>query len=225
MIELDNTGIKLFALTIYWSSIFAVLGVWIGAELATRLAIRKGYAPIHVWRGLLWVIPFALIFGRLWFILFPPASYVNNGLTAQWLLTHFFDVNQGGIAVWAGGLGFFGALIGGVLGLYVYTRRNQLPFLAWLDLATLTLPLAQAIGRIGNGIRQDLYGTVTDLPWGILINSEEQRVAPYTDLTRYPLTTTQFHPTFLYEALVLLIIFVVLCILHGRVRTGDTALL
>jgi phosphatidylglycerol---prolipoprotein diacylglyceryl transferase len=225
MIELDNTGIKLFALTIYWSSIFVVLGVWIAAEVAARLALRKGYAPMHVWRGLLWVIVLSLIFGRLWFVLFPPMSYINNGLNAQWLLSHFFDLNQGGIAIWAGGLGFFGALIGGILGLYLYTRRNHLPFLAWLDLAALVLPLAQAIARIGNGIRQDLYGAATDLPWGMWINQEEQRVAPYTDLNRYPLATTRFYPTFFYEILLLIGILIILWGAHRKLRTGDTALL
>jgi phosphatidylglycerol:prolipoprotein diacylglycerol transferase len=61
--------------------------------------------------------------------------------------------------------------------------------------------LAQAIGRWGNYFNQELYGPQTALPWGILITDANQRIAPYHDLTQYPLATTTFHPLFLYESL------------------------
>ncbi|MEP7287096.1 MAG: prolipoprotein diacylglyceryl transferase [Chloroflexota bacterium] len=229
MVSVDNTGITLLTLTLHWSALFAVLGVWIAAEVAARLATRDRQNPAHVWRGLVWVVLCGLIGGRLWFVLFPPDSVVDNGLTAVWLLSHFFDLNQGAVALWVGGLGLIGAMIGGVIGLLIYTRRRKLPFLYWLDLAAIVLPLAQAIGRLGNGANQDLYGPPTNLFWGMLVSDKAQRVGPYRDLTRYPLDTTRFHPVYFYEMILLAAIFVVLLTIFVRYRerfgAGDIVLL
>src|SRR5215831_12958436 len=111
MLSIDPQGIHLFAFTIHWYAILTVVGVWAGVEVASRLAIRVGRNPEYAWRGLLWVVIGALIGARAWFVLFPPTSYVDNGLTAGWLLTHFFDLNQGAIAVWDGGLSLIGAVV------------------------------------------------------------------------------------------------------------------
>jgi phosphatidylglycerol:prolipoprotein diacylglycerol transferase len=86
--------------------------------------------------------------------------------------------------------------------------------------------LSQAIGRWGNFINQELYGPPTKLPWGLIIDPEH-RIAPYNDLTRYPLDTL-FQPTFLYESLYCLLLFVALELirrkLKGRLLRGDIML-
>src|SRR5260221_14341544 len=122
MLSVDATGIHILALTVYWSAFFAVLGTWLAAEVAVRLAVRDGEHPLHVWRGLLWVIVCGLIGARLWFVLFPPESYTTNGLTTSWLLAHPFDLNLGVIALWSGGLGVIGGIAGGIVGLWIYAR-------------------------------------------------------------------------------------------------------
>jgi phosphatidylglycerol:prolipoprotein diacylglycerol transferase len=78
------------------------------------------------------------------------------------------------------------------------------------------LLIAQAIGRWGNFINQELYGPPTDAPWGILIDANN-RISPYGDLATYPLEM-RFHPTFLYESVLLLLGFIVLVWLNGRFR-------
>lgn len=225
---LDDKGIHIFALTLNWYGIIVVAAAWIAAEAARWLAKRDGRDPGQVWHGLVWMSIFGLIGARLWFVLFPPESVAASGRTAGWFLTHFFDLNQGILAAWSGGLGLFGGIIGGALGLAIYARRNKLSVLSWLDIAAIALALGQAIGRWANGATQDLYGPVTNLPWGMLVDYEAQRVAQYTDLVRYPLQTTRFHPLWLYESLWMVVVCAVLLIVFLRYRdrllTGDITL-
>jgi phosphatidylglycerol---prolipoprotein diacylglyceryl transferase len=232
MVNIDSNGVSIFSLTLHWSAIFTVVGGWVAAEIAAQIAawqLKQNPAyPVrllHIWRGLLWIVISGLIGARLWFVLFPPASYVAHGFTAGWILTHFFDLNQGAIALWAGGVGVFGALIGGALGLLFYLRLNHLPLLPYFDLAALVLPLAQAISRVGNGLRQDMYGSPIDAAWGMLISDASQRVAPYTDFTRFPLATTRFHPLYLYELIALTIIFIISLIIYYRQHGSGVTLL
>src|SRR5262245_8674295 len=129
---IDNAGIHIFAFTLNWYGIILVVSAGIAADVATWLAARDGREPEHVWRGMVWVSIFGLVGARLWFVLFPPDSVVANGRTTEWLLTHFFDINQGAIAVWTGGLGLIGGILGGTFGLVRYARRHKLPILPWL---------------------------------------------------------------------------------------------
>jgi prolipoprotein diacylglyceryl transferase len=95
-------------------------------------------------------------------------------------------------AVWEGGLGIPGGLVAGVLvGVWVAHRRG-LPIASPLDVVAPAIPVAQAIGRLGNWFNQELFGGPTALPWGLEIDPA-QRPAGYLD-------AAAFHPTFLYEA-------------------------
>jgi phosphatidylglycerol:prolipoprotein diacylglycerol transferase len=199
----------------------------VAATVAARLAKRDGKDPEHVWGGLTWAIIPGIIFARLWFVLFPPAT-LTAGCVANpapgavchntaWMLQNFFDLQNGAIAIWTGGLGIWGAVIGGFLGAYLYIRRNKLPLGEWMDIAAVVLPLGQAIGRWANYVNQELYGSVTNLPWGITIDSAH-RVAPYTSTIDFPVATTRFHPLFLYESLWNVLAFIVLLNLFLRQR-------
>ncbi|MCU0514118.1 MAG: prolipoprotein diacylglyceryl transferase [Anaerolineae bacterium] len=92
----------------------------------------------------------------------------------------------------------------------------------WLDIAAVALPLAQAIGRWANYVNQELYGSPTTLPWGIVID-REHRVGAFASMVEYP-ETTLFHPLFLYEALWSLLAFFVLLTLFQRGKLGNIAL-
>ena len=151
---------------IRYYGIIIVLAMLVAAWVAARLAKRDGRDPDHVWGALTWAIIPAIVLARLWFVLTPPISVVEQGMDTAWFFQHFFDLQNGAIAIWSGGLSIFGAVIGGLLGSYVYMRRNHLPIGAWLDIAGVALPVGQAIGRWANFVNQELYGTVTSLPWG-----------------------------------------------------------
>ncbi len=203
--------------------IIIVVAMLIAATVAARLAKRTGRDPDHIWGALTWAIIPAIVGARLWFVLFPPASLISQGMDSVWFFQNFFNLQSGAIAIWSGGLSIFGAVIGGFLGAYLYLRRNKQPLMPWLDIAAVALPLGQAIGRWANFVNQELYGTPTTLPWGLMIDSAK-RVDPYRSLVEFP-TTTLFHPLFLYESLWSILAFIVLLNLFQRYRnrflTGD----
>jgi phosphatidylglycerol:prolipoprotein diacylglycerol transferase len=139
------------------------------------------------------IMPWALLGGvlgaRIWHIILPPASMVNQGITTMFYLTHPIDA----ISIWKGGLGIPGAVIGGFIAVWLYCRSKQIPVGFWADAIAPGLALAQAIGRWGNLFNQELYGAPTDLPWKLFI-APNYRLPQFQDVAYY-------HPLFLYESL------------------------
>ncbi len=182
-------GIQIGSITIYYYGIIIMLGALAAAGLAAYEARRKGQSSDIVWDGLVWVLIGGILGARLWHIFTPPASMVEAGYTTMYYLTHPLDA----INIRAGGLGIPGAVIGGLLALFIFARRRKLDFAFWLDVAAPALALGQAIGRWGNFFNQELYGSPSTLPWAIQINPEN-RLPGYEDQATY-------HPLFLYESL------------------------
>jgi prolipoprotein diacylglyceryl transferase len=98
------------------------------------------------------------------------------------------------LAIWQGGLAFFGGLTGGTIAVILYVRWKGGDLPAMADAMAPALPLAQAIGRWGNYFNQELFGRPTDLPWALRVDPQ------IAERAGYPAGTT-FHPTFLYESL------------------------
>ncbi len=182
-------GIDIGPLTIRFYGIIIMLGVVAAGWLATKEAKRRGLDSDLVWDGIIWVIIGGIIGARLWHVFTPTPTDVAAGLTTKYYLTHPLDM----IAIWNGGLGVPGAVIGGGIALFILARRKNLDFLVWLDVVAPALALGQAIGRWGNFVNQELYGPPTDLPWGIPIDAVH-RLPGYQQFTH-------FHPLFLYESL------------------------
>lgn len=225
--SIDAFGIHLGPLYIRFYGLLIVGGLLLAASLAAWMARRDGRDPDHVWGGLTWALIPGIIGARLWFIFFPSIAMVERGFTPGWFLTHPFDLTNGPFAIWSGGLGIFGAVIGGLIGIALYGRRNHLSTLDWLDIGAVALPLGQAVGRWGNFVNQELYGDPTTLPWGITIDAA-YRIAPYQDMVAYP-PDTLFHPIFLYESLwnalsVVIMLFLWLY-LRDRFKRGDFLLI
>lgn len=210
-------GIEIGPLTIRFYGIILMLGALAAAFLAEREARRRGLNSELVWDGLIWVLIGGIIGARLWHIFTPPPSMVAQGITTRFYLTHPLDA----LAIWNGGLGIPGAVIGGVISLYFFTRRNNQSFATWADITAPALALGQAIGRWGNYVNQELYGAPTDLPWAIYIEPQ-YRLPGFQDVAYY-------HPAFLYESLWNLGNMALLLWLgrrHGdRLKTGDLFLI
>lgn len=160
------------------------LGVLVGAWVASKKDKR-------VWDALLWVVGGGIIGARLYHVI-DLWSYYQE---------HLSQIP----AVWHGGMGIYGGILGGILGLLIYVKKRKgatLLFWKLLDAGAVGLPLGQAIARWGNYFNQELYGLPTDLPWGIYIRPENRLLEV--------MEFKYFHPLFLYESIYCLIIFIII---------------
>ena len=207
-------GFALGPLYIRFYGIILMLGAVAGGWLATIEVKRRGKDPEMVWDLLVYLIIGGVIGARLWHIFTPPPSSIEQGFTTAFYLTHPLDA----IAIWKGGLGIPGTVLGGLVALYIYTRNNKgIGFLEWTDIAAPSLALGQAIGRWGNFFNQELYGAPTNLPWKIYIDPAH-RLAGFESVSYY-------HPLFAYESLLnlanMLLLLWVLRQYVGRLKRGD----
>lgn len=206
-------GFNIGPLFIHFYGIILMLGAVAAAFLAEFEARRRKVNSELVWDGLIWVLIGGILGARIWHILTPPQSSVAQGITTAYYLTHPLDM----LNIRAGGLGIPGAIIGGAIALYFFTRRSKLSFALWTDIATPAVALGQAIGRWGNFVNQEVYGKPTDLPWAITIEPL-YRLPEYVDVAKY-------HPLFLYESLWNFMNMAVLLWLArrftDRLKTGD----
>jgi len=171
----------------------------LGSYLATVPGVEKKWLedapwrvwnPDHVWNGIIWALIFAVIGARLYHVLTPSPSMEAYGIYSP--LDYFRHPTQL-LNLRAGGLGIYGGIAGGALGLYIYTRRARIPMLPVADLAVVGLALGQSIGRWGNFFNQELYGRPTEVPWAVHIDPNF-RLPAYADVST-------FHPAFLYESI------------------------
>ncbi|MBE7323194.1 prolipoprotein diacylglyceryl transferase [Nocardioides sp. Y6] len=156
-----------------------VVAVWMGE----RRWVARGGTPGDVQDLALWAVPFGLVGGRLYHVVTDHHLYFGEG---QDPITALY--------VWRGGLGIWGAVALGALGVVIGARLKGITVLPFLDALAPGVLLAQGIGRWGNWFNQELYGAPTDLPWGLEIDDDHR---PY----EFVGADVAFHPTFLYESL------------------------
>ena len=192
----DPIAFQIGPLTIYWYGLLIATGALVGAYLASLEARRRGLNPDHVWNGLVVCLILGLIGARLYHVISSPAGGAQGWSYYRENPLDIIRFWQDGRLVGISGLGIYGAIVGGLLGLYLYTRFAGLKFLQWADIGAPGLAMGQAIGRWGNYFNQELYGNPTNLPWGIPID-QAHRLPQFRDLP----PDARFHPTFLYESL------------------------
>jgi phosphatidylglycerol:prolipoprotein diacylglycerol transferase len=206
--------------------IIIVTAALIGGFIATREARRLGENTERIWDALIFIVIAGIIGARLYHVFSTPAGCNENVPFCgwPWYRTHPLDAV---IGITQGGLGIFGAIVGGLIVVLIYVRHYKLSLARYLDIAAPALLIAQAIGRWGNFFNQELYGPPTTLPWGLAID-QYHRYGDFADLTRYPLDTTFFHPLFLYESVINTIGFIVLVLLARKWKAkqeGDLILI
>jgi phosphatidylglycerol---prolipoprotein diacylglyceryl transferase len=185
-LSFETYSINIGPLQIHYYALILITGMIAAAWLTARRAKAQGLDPEHVWNGLIWAIIPGLIGARIYHILTPSPS---SGLSLQYYLNNPLQM----LDLRNGGLGIFGGLIGGGIGVYLYARRHKQPLLKWFDLIVPGVALAQAIGRWGNFVNHELYGAPTTLPWATYI-PPNKRLPGFTQYET-------FHPLFLYESL------------------------
>ncbi len=207
-------GFAVGPLYIRFYVIILMLGAVAGGWLASREMKRRGYDPELVWDLLVYLIIGGVIGARLWHIFTPPPSSIAQGFTTQYYLTHPLDA----LAIWKGGLGIPGTIMGGLVALYLFARKNNaVSFVEWTDIAAPSLALGQAIGRWGNFFNQELYGAPTNLPWKIYIDPAH-RLAGFENVSYY-------HPLFAYESILnlanMLLLLWITRQFASRLKRGD----
>ena len=199
-------GIGPFALS--YHGLLIALGIAVGSWLAGWGLARKGYDGALALGSLFLVVPLGLVGARLYHVLTEYHRYTRNPFPKV-------------LEVWEGGLGIYGAVAGGFLGLLLFSWYRGITPLALADAAAPGLVLGQAIGRWGNYFNQELFGRPSDLPWAIGI-APENRPTEFAD-------ATSFHPTFLYESLWnVLVCLALLWVAHRfseRLKGGDVFVL
>lgn len=191
-------AVSLFGFGIHWYGILYIVAFLVAFFLLPRLQAERRLAlSREEWSNVLTLgILGVLLGGRLGFVLlYHPLYYAAHPLEV--------------LAVWKGGMSSHGGFLGVGIAFLWASRRYQIPLLALLDLAVIPAAIGLALGRVGNFINLELYGTVTNLPWGIAI--------PGVEGLR--------HPTQLYAVAKDLLI-ALLCLWHLRstrsLRPGGT---
>ena len=175
----DPFVFKLGGLQPRWYGVLLAVGVLVAGWLARREFRRRGIDPELAYSIAVWGVPLGLIGARLYHVITDWGAFSNG---------HWEDT----VKIWHGGLGIWGAVLGGMLGVWIGCRRTHLPFWTVADCIAPGLILAQAIGRWGNYFNQELYGKPSSLPWAVKIDPAH-RYAPYQ-------SNSTFEPMFLYES-------------------------
>ena len=160
---IDPVLFEVGPLVIRWYALAYIGGFIFGWWLAKRLVATDrfwagGQAPFQpavIDDAIVWAALCGILGGRLAFV------FVYN--------LDYYLANPGSIiAVWEGGMAFHGGIVGAVVGLLIFARRNSLPLLPLIDLAAIVAPIGIALGRLANFIKPELWGRVTDVPWAIV---------------------------------------------------------
>ena len=178
-----------------------IVGIFAAIIIGNRRYVARGGQAGVIADCALWAVPFGIVGGRIYHVLTSWGTYFGPG-----------GDPARAIKVWEGGLGIWGAVLFGSVGVWIGARRKGLILPPIADAVAPGLAVAQAIGRWGNWFNQELFGRPTTLPWGLEIDAEF-RPNGYTDFAT-------FHPTFLYECLWCLAAAVVVVWADRRFRLG-----
>jgi phosphatidylglycerol:prolipoprotein diacylglycerol transferase len=179
-------------------------GILISFSILLCILVAKSLTPKSdeesLWGISLWAIIGGIIGARIYHVLSSLPYYIQNPLNI--------------FSLWNGGLGIWGAIAGGCIGVLIYLRNNKENILSWLDILSVILPLGQAIGRWGNFFNNEIFGTPTNLPWGLYV--------PLNNRPKEYLPFTKFHPLFLYESALNFILFITLYLLYKKHKDNVT---
>jgi len=197
-ITVNRVAFRLFGMDVYWYGILISFAVVLGLFLAYRNAARFGVKPDYVLDTVIAVVPLMIVFARLYYVVFALDEFQGN-----WL--NIFNLRTGG-------LGFYGGVIGGILAVVLVSKFRRVPLARMIDLLVVYLPLGQAIGRWGNFFNQEAFGSNTSLPWGMISEGTTKYLAAVGGFD----PSMPVHPTFLYEFIANMLIFVLLCIVRAK---------
>lgn len=193
---IDPVALSLGPVAIRWYSLAYIVGMVLGCLYCQRLAARRGGPPSSedFIDFLPWAMLAVVLGGRLGYVLFYGLEYY---------LTKPVEI----LMIWQGGMSFHGGLVGVLLSVVLFARARKIPLLVFGDLIACATPIGLLLGRIANFINGELFGRVTEQPWGVIFPAGGDQPR---------------HPSQLYEAFLEgLVLFVVLAVIaHMQFRRG-----
>lgn len=195
--SLNRIFIQLGPISIYWYGVIIATGAALGLYLATKEAERRGLNKDLLIDLIIYAIPIAIIFARIYYVVFEWENYVN----APWWKV---------FAVWEGGIAIHGALIGSVLTAIIFSHIKKVSFWQIADIMAPGLILGQAIGRWGNFMNQEAHGgPIAESTY----NSFHQYLPDFI-MNNMCIDGVMYHPTFLYESFWNILVLILLLVLR-----------
>lgn len=193
-IGIDPVAFTIGGLKIHWYGIMIAIGLYAGIQVALRDCPRRGITRDQLLNTALVAAVLGILGGRLYYV-------VQNNPAFFW--HHPSQI----LAVWQGGMAYYGAIFGGALALIISAWRWHIPIWSLLDVGALGMAIGQVFGRVGNIINGDIVGYKTN-GWGV----------EYTNPNTFGPLNTPVQPANLYELLIALGIFVLLWSLRKRIH-------
>ncbi|MDQ6749026.1 MAG: prolipoprotein diacylglyceryl transferase, partial [Candidatus Dormibacteraeota bacterium] len=203
-IPLDPVLLRIGSLGIHWYGVAYVVAFAVGMRMTTGLLLRRGFTAKQCSDLYWWNIAIGLLGARLYFVIQQP----NLGD----YLAHPIEI----VAVWKGGMAFFGALMACLATSVYFCYRHRLSLWSALDAGALFATLPQAIGRLGNIINGDILGPPSNLPWATRYTN------PHTFA---PALGVAYQPAGAYELLASLLLFAVVSFVLSRHLPAGSAVI
>jgi phosphatidylglycerol---prolipoprotein diacylglyceryl transferase len=186
-LSINTVAFQVFGISIYWYGIIIAFGFMLAVVLALRDSKNHGIEPESIIDLVLFAAPAAIICARLFYVIFSWDNYRDD-------LREIINIRNGGLAI-------YGGVIGAMITAWIFARVRKIRPLKLLDFAVPYLALGQAIGRWGNFVNQEAFGTNTTLPWGMTSDRirSDLGVLQMQGVNVDP--ALPVHPTFLYESL------------------------
>ena len=197
---MNRIALDLGFITIYWYSITMFLGVLAGIIIA-YIEIKRKKIDVDKFSNMaFYAILFGFIGARIYYVLFNLDYYLADPIEI--------------VKVWNGGLAIHGGIIGAIIAIYVYCKKNKLAFMEMLDICAPALVIGQVIGRWGNFFNSEAHGGVVTKEF------LEGLHLPNFIINGMYINGNYYHPTFLYESMLNLLCFIVLMILRKNKKIG-----
>lgn len=223
-IAFPNLGIYLnnvpkgFSVFGFWIALYGVviaIGVLAGISVAAHLAKKTGQDPEMYWDFAIYAVIFSIIGARIYYVIFSWDQYKDD-------LLSIFNIREGGLAI-------YGGVIAAFITVFVYAKIKKVNGFMVADTGVVGLILGQAIGRWGNFFNREVFGEYTEgllamrLPADMVRTRDiSESIAAHMEGVNY----IQVHPTFLYESLWNLGIFILLLLFWKHKKfEGEVALL
>ena len=175
-LEIDpGRAFTLGPLTVHYYGAIIALGLLLAVFYGSRRSKEFGIKEDDVMDGVLWIVPFAILCARAYYVAFSWADYADNPISMFY--------------IWNGGLAIYGGVLGAVVGVMVFCKIKKIKIAALLDVVLLGFLIGQSIGRWGNFFNREAFGAETQSFFRMGLTNTVTGVTYYV------------HPTFLYESL------------------------